>query len=94
MIRPVLTELLLLATPFVLYAVFLWATKAGVMDPESWPVSRIVWLAGVALMLVLGSFLYFANYKGSKPGGRYVPAHVEDGKFVPGRTVYEPEPPK
>ena len=30
MIRPVLTELALFLTPFVLYAVFLWATRAGV----------------------------------------------------------------
>jgi hypothetical protein len=43
---------------------------------------------------VLGSFLYFANYTGSKPGGRYVPAHVENGKFVPGTTVDESEPAK
>ncbi len=94
MIRPAFTELLLFVLPFVLYAVFLWATKAGVMDPESWPVSRIVWLAIFALLLVIGSFLYFANYTGSKPGGRYVPAHMENGQFVPGRTIFEPETPK
>ncbi len=86
MIRPVFTEILLFATPFVLYAVFLWATKAGVMDPESWPVSRIASLAIVALALVLGSFLYFAHFTGSKPGSVYVPAHIEDGKFIPGTT--------
>ena len=72
--------------PFVLYAVFLWATKAGVMEPDSWPVSRLVWLAIVALVLVIGSFIYFANYTGAPPGSRYVPAHIEDGKFVPGQT--------
>ena len=32
MIRPVLTEVFLFLTPFVLYAVFLLATKAGVLD--------------------------------------------------------------
>ena len=40
MIRPVLTEALLFLTPFVLYAVFLWATKSGVLDLKSWPVVR------------------------------------------------------
>ena len=94
MIRPVLTELLLFAVPFVLYAVFLWATKAGVMDPESWPVSRIASLAIVALLMVLGSFLYFANYTGSQPGSIYVPAHMENGTFVPGQTRPLPEPKK
>lgn len=86
MIRPLLTELLLFVIPFLLYAVFLWATRAGVMDPESWPVSRIIVLAIISFLLVIGSFLYFANFKGAPPGSTYVPAHIENGKFVPGQT--------
>lgn len=86
MIRPLATELLLFVTPFVLYAVFLWATRAGVMDVESWPVQRIAWLAIVALVLVAGSFIYFSHYTGAKPGSTYIPAHIEDGKFIPGQT--------
>jgi uncharacterized membrane protein YczE len=86
MIRVGFTEILLFIVPFVLYAVFLWATKAGVMDPDSWPVSRLVWLSIAALLLVVGSFLYFANYTGAPPGSVYVPAHIENGKFVPGQT--------
>ena len=86
MIRPVLTEVLLFVTPFVLYAVFLWATKAGVMDVESWPLARVATLAILALALVLGSFLFFAHFYGAPPGSTYVPAHIEDGKFVPGQT--------
>ena len=86
MIRPAFTEMALFLLPFVLYAVFLWATKTGVMEPDSWPVSRLVWLTIVALVLVIGSFIYFANYTGAPPGSRYVPAHIEDGKFVPGQT--------
>ncbi len=86
MIRPLLTELLLFAIPFVLYSVFLWATRAGVMDPESWPLSRILTLGIISFLLVIGSFLYFANFKGAAPGSTYVPAHMEDGKFVPGTT--------
>jgi hypothetical protein len=84
--RTLFTEGLLFAIPFALYAVFLWATKAGVMDPDSWPVSRLMTLAIVALALVIGSFVYFANFTGAPPGSTYVPAHVENGKFVPGRT--------
>lgn len=85
MIRSIATEVALFLVPFALYAVFLWATKAKVFDPESWPVKRIVWLAIVALLLVVGSFIYFAQYGGSTPGLRYVPAHIdEQGRFVPG----------
>ena len=87
MARPVLIELILFLTPFALYALFLWATKAKVMDPESWPVSRIVWLAIVALVLVVSSFVYFAHFSGAPPGSIYIPAHVdESGKFVPATT--------
>jgi len=84
MIRPVLTEIILFVMPFVLYVVFLWATNAGVLHPDSWPLSRIAWLAMAALILVLGSFLYFAYFAGAPVGSEYVPAHMEDGKFVPG----------
>ena len=33
MIRPVFTEVALFLVPFLVYAVFLWATRAGVLDP-------------------------------------------------------------
>lgn len=85
MIRTIATEVALFLTPFALYAVFLWTTKAGVFDPESWPIKRIAYLAIIALLLVIGSFIYFAHYGGVEPGTEYVPAHVdEQGRFVPG----------
>lgn len=86
MIRPVLTEIVLFLLPFVLYVVFLWATRAGVLHPDSWPWTRIASLAIVALLLVLGSFVYFAHFSGAPVGTEYVPAHIENGKFVPGTT--------
>jgi hypothetical protein len=86
MIRTLATEIALFLTPFVLYAVFLWATRAGVLDVEAWPIKRVVALAIVACLLVIGSSVYFANYGGAPPGSTYVPAHMEDGKFVPGQN--------
>jgi Family of unknown function (DUF6111) len=82
--RTFLTEVVLFLTPFVLYAVFLWTTKAGALTRESWPLRQVLTLAIVALMLVLGSFIYFAHYTGAPPGSTYVPAHIENGKLVPG----------
>ena len=84
MIRPALTEIALFLTPFVLYAAFLVATRAGVLDPQHWPMSRLITLAIIALALIAGSFVYFANFSGAPPGSTYVPAHIENGKFVPG----------
>jgi hypothetical protein len=86
MIRPIFTELVMFLTPFALYVVFLWATKAGVMHPDSWPVSRIATLVIAALVLMVVTFVYFADYTGAPVGSAYIPAHVEDGKFVPGKT--------
>ncbi|HEY2756187.1 MAG TPA: DUF6111 family protein [Pseudolabrys sp.] len=86
MIRSVLTEVLLFITPFVLYAVFLFATRAGVIDVKSWPLAHVATLAIIALLLVVGSFIYLANYSGAPVGTTYVPAHLENGKFVPGTT--------
>src|ERR671938_352708 len=49
MIRPVLTELALFLTPFALYAVFLLATRAGVLDASSWSWSTLASLTIAAL---------------------------------------------
>ena len=86
MIRPVFTELALFAAPFVAYALFLWATRAGVLDVSSWPLPRLMWLTITALVLVIASLLALAEFGGSPPGSTYVPAHIEDGQFVPGET--------
>ena len=86
MIRPVLTELVLFLTPFALYAVFLWATRADLLHPDAWSWSTLGTLTIVALILVVGSFVVIAHFTGAPPGSTYVPAHVEDGKFVPGTT--------
>jgi hypothetical protein len=86
MIRPVLTEIALFLAPFIVYAIFLWATRAGVMNPEAWSLPRVAWLVIAALVLMLGSFVVLAQWGGSPPGSTYVPAHTEDGRFVPGET--------
>jgi len=85
MIRTGATEVILFTLPFVLYAVFLIATRARVLHPDSWPLAHLGWLFAVALLLVIGSFIYFANYTGAPVGADYEPAHMENGKFVPQR---------
>ena len=86
MIRPVFTELALFLAPFAAYAIFLAATRAGVLHPDSWTLPRIGWLVIAALVLMIGSFIVLAQWGGAPPGSTYVPAHTENGKFVPGQT--------
>jgi hypothetical protein len=86
MIRPVLTEIAIFLAPFAVYVIFLWATRKGVLHPSSWSLSILAWLTLAALALMVGSFVVLAQFSGSPPGSIYVPAHIEDGKFVPGST--------
>jgi hypothetical protein len=87
MIRPALTEVVLFLTPFVLYAAYLVATRAAILQPKSWPPARLAVLLIAALVLMIGSFVVLANFSGAPPGSTYVPAHVDsNGKFVPGET--------
>jgi hypothetical protein len=86
MIRPALIEITLFLAPFVLYAAFLATTKAGVVQSHAWIPQRLASLVIVSLLLVVGGFLALAQFSGAPPGSTYVPAHIENGKFVPGTT--------
>jgi hypothetical protein len=84
MIRPIFTELALFIAPFVAYALFLWATRAGVLDVSAWSLPRLFWLTAAALVLVIASLFVLAEFGGAPPGSTYVPAHLENGRLVPG----------
>jgi hypothetical protein len=86
MIRPVFTELALFLAPFLVYAIVLIATKSALLDRASWPPKTLAGLGIAALLLMIGSFVFLSHFSGAPPGSTYEPAHVEDGKFVPGRV--------
>jgi hypothetical protein len=86
MIRPILIEIGLFIAPFVIYAVFLVATQNGALQSSAWGARRIAVLGIAGFVLMLGSFVIFAQFSGAPPGSTYVPAHIENGKFVPGTT--------
>jgi Family of unknown function (DUF6111) len=83
MIRPIATEIGLFLTPFVVYAAFLMATRAGILHPNAWALPRLTGLMIASLILIVGSFVALALFGRAPPGSIYVPAHTEDGKFVP-----------
>jgi hypothetical protein len=84
MIRPVLTELAIFLIPFVAYALFLIATRSGVLASSSWPVHLVAKLVLGSLLLVIISFVLLAHFSGAPPDSTYIPAHIENGKLVPG----------
>jgi hypothetical protein len=84
MIRPVLTEIGIFLIPFAVYALVLIATRSGVLVKSSWPVQVIAKLVIGALLLVVVSFILLARFSGAPPHSTYIPAHVENGRLVPG----------
>lgn len=84
MIRAVLTEIGIFLIPFAVYALFVIATRADVLHPSSWPLRIIIRLALIAFMLVIASLLLLSHFSGAPPGSTYTPAHIENGKLIPG----------
>jgi hypothetical protein len=84
MIRPVFTEIGIFLIPFAVYAIFLIASKNGVTLRSSWPVRVVARLSLGALLLVVLSLILLAHYSGAPPNATYVPAHLENGRLVPG----------
>lgn len=86
MIRPAFTEIALFLAPFILYAAFLALTKAGMKQSKAWAPPRLTLLLIASLVLVVGGFWALAQFSGAPPGSTYIPAHLENGTFVPGTT--------
>ena len=84
MIRPLLTEIGIFLIPFAVYALFLVATRSGVFDQSSWPLPLVAKLVLGSLLLVIVSFIFLAEFSGAPPESTYEPAHLDDGKLVPG----------
>jgi len=84
MIRPVLTEVGIFLIPFVIYAAYLVATRSGLFEAGSWPRRIVIRLSIAAFVLTILSLILLAHFSGAPPNSTYVPAHVKDGKLIPG----------
>jgi hypothetical protein len=84
MIRSILTQILLFLTPFAVYALFLYGTRSGVLQIESWSAKTVGWLTAAAVILVIAGFVVLGQLGYQPAGSTYVPPHMEDGKLIPG----------
>jgi hypothetical protein len=84
MIRPALTEIGIFLIPFAVYVLFLFATRSGLLVRSSWPARIIARLTIGSLILVVLGFVLLAQFSGAPPNSTYIPAHIENGKLVPG----------
>lgn len=86
-------QIVLFLLPFAAYAIWLALTKRGWRAPERWRGVPLAWLVGAGVALTLGSLAILALTGGGSTRAIYVPAHMENGVFVPGR-LEEPRDPK
>ncbi len=84
MIRPAFTEIGIFLIPFAVYAAFLLATRSGLLLQASWPLPIVAKLAVGSLLLVVVSFVLLAHFSGASPNSTYIPAHIENGRLIPG----------
>jgi Family of unknown function (DUF6111) len=84
MIRPAFTEVGIFLIPFAVYALFLLSTRTELLMQSSWPLHVVAKLLLGSLILIVVSLVLLAHFSGGPPNSTYVPAHVENGKFIPG----------
>jgi hypothetical protein len=75
-------ELGLFLLPFGLFLLFLIATKREAFAPEHWRGAR-GWLAVAGVGLAVTGIVA-QTLRSDRPNGIYRPAHVENGRLVPG----------
>jgi hypothetical protein len=51
---------------------------------SSWPLHVIAKLLLGSLILIVASLVLLAHFSGGPPNSTYIPAHIENGKFIPG----------
>jgi len=93
MARFVAFDALLFLLPFAAYAVWLVVTRGSLRNVEDWQARTIAILAIAGAGLLLAALVTFTSFRTIPPGGTYVPAHIENGKIVPGHIDPSPDGP-
>lgn len=83
MSRALAEELLLFLLPFALFAVVLLLRRKTPLARVHWD-GHVPWLV-IAGLACAGGWLVYTGLTATRGHGGYVPAHMENGVFVPGR---------
>lgn len=84
MIRAVLEGVFLFLIPFALFGLLLALRRRHVFDKEHWS-PAFVWLVGAGFALAIASLLWTGLFA-ERHTGVFEPAHMENGRLVPGRV--------
>jgi len=89
MLRVILIQLLLFATPFVVWALYvLMVQRRSLASGGAFNDAPVAWLLGLGTAMVAAGLVYLAVFSGTPAGdGTYVPPRMEDGRIVPGHIA-------
>jgi hypothetical protein len=90
MIRVLVLRGLLFAVPFAIYGAYLLLSRARSIVPTHDTPWTVLFISG--LSLVAASFIYVGLTEGESTHGRYVAAHVVNGKIIPGHVEKDRAP--
>jgi hypothetical protein len=82
--RAIIEPVLLFFSPFIAYALYLALRRKYPFALEHWTKTSVSSLALAGLAVAAGGMLAF-GILAPRHKGAYVPAHIEDGRLVPGR---------
>lgn len=88
MLRIVLFNFAMFLLPFLVYGLYVYATRQGDADAGEvslWQNAPWGWLFGIGLLLMAGGIAMLISFTGAPPGGTYIPPRMEDGVIKPGR---------
>jgi multisubunit Na+/H+ antiporter MnhB subunit len=84
MIRAILEEVLLFLVPFVVFGAILAAMRRNPFRLESWSKRGLALTIAGLLVAIAGLILF--GFTAERSTGIYEPAHMENGRLVPGRV--------
>ncbi|MBV8847994.1 MAG: hypothetical protein JOZ16_00230 [Methylobacteriaceae bacterium] len=83
MFRVLLEPALLFALPFAVYVLYMSARQRYPFAVEAWSHSRLATLALAGLAVAVAGVILLGLFA-PRERGAYVPAHVENGRLLPG----------
>jgi len=83
MTRAIFGEALLFLLPFAVFALVLIARRRNPLKWAAWS-DQVSWLTVAGLVCVIVALL-FTGISADRQGGAFQPAHMENGRLVPGQ---------
>jgi Family of unknown function (DUF6111) len=85
MLRVILEPALLFLSPFVAYVAYLYLRNRYPFAVDHWTRSAVSSLALAGLAMAVAG-LFVLGFFSERHSGAYVPAHIENGRLIPGHT--------